>query len=132
VNITGTVITAAAVLTLAACGSSSASSQPASTPTRTPAHTATPLPPPGQERYLAVVRRAGLGNRDVAGASDKKLLRLGGVICDGLDTSLGYQNVIRAVQGGHHITTRQATILTDAAIRNLCPAHLNEMPAGAP
>src|SRR5436190_22073280 len=124
-NITGTVITAAAVLTLAACGST-ASSHPASTPTPTPSHTATPLPPPGPERYLAVVRRAGLGNRNVAGASDKKLLRFGGVICDGLDTSLGYQNVIRAVQGGHHITTRQATILTDAAIRNLCPAHLNE------
>jgi hypothetical protein len=36
------------------------------------------------------------------------------------------------VQGNGGITTRQAAVLVDSAVRNLCPAHLAEIPAGAP
>jgi hypothetical protein len=62
---------------------------PASSKASTSA-TPTPSPPPGPERYLADVRAAGLSDRDIASASDKLLLHIGSVLCDALDSGVGY------------------------------------------
>jgi hypothetical protein len=124
-------ITGAAVLLIAGCGSAPAQ-HAASTPQATPSASPTTSAPPGPQAFLNDVRKAGLGDKDVQGASDKLLLHIGALLCDALDSGVGYQGDIRIMQGNHHSTVKQATIWVDSAVRNLCPAHLDEIPAGAP
>jgi hypothetical protein len=83
-----------AVLLVAGCGTASA---PASRPsTHRPTHTASPSPPPGPQAFLAIVRKAGFGDKDVASASDSLLLHIGKILCDALDSggrTAGWQAV---------------------------------------
>jgi hypothetical protein len=125
---------AAAIVALAGCGGGAPAASPAtSTPRTTPAASPTPSPPPGPEAFLADVRKAGLGDKDVQSASDRQLLHFAKIVCDGFDNGLGYQDLIQIMQSaGHHITTRQGAVWVDSAVRNLCPTHLSEIPSGAP
>jgi Protein of unknown function (DUF732) len=119
----------AAVLALVGCGSGAPAS-PSASPK--PAHSATVAP--GPEHFLATVRKAGLGGKDVAGTPDKVLLNIGRVLCDGFDNGQGYQDAISAVISttATKPTTHQAIVWVDTAVRDLCPAHESEIPAGAP
>lgn len=89
----------------------------------------------GPEAYLAAIRKSGLGDKDLSG-QDGVLLHLGKTVCDGLSTGdLDYADLISAVQqvgAKNHATTRQATVLVNASVRNLCPEHTDLLPAGAP
>lgn len=129
---------AAAVIALAAllaagCAQHKTTTVSGGTPSPAATHKASPSPPPGPEAFLAIVRKAGLGDKDVANATDNQLLHLARIICDGMDSGVGYQDQIAAFRTvGHGITLRQATIWIDAAVRNMCPAHLSEIPSGAP
>jgi Protein of unknown function (DUF732) len=65
------------------------------------------------------------GTKNLAAASDRELLRLGKVVCDGLGIEeLGFRRVVqRLVQSEADPTTTEATALVRSAVRNLCPAH---------
>jgi hypothetical protein len=110
-------------------GSATTTHQAASSPSPSPTHSS---PPPGPQAFLAIVRKAGFGDKGVASASDSQLLHIGKLLCDALDAGVGYQGDIKIMQGNHHSTPNQAAVWVDAAVRNLCPSHLSEIPAGAP
>jgi hypothetical protein len=118
----------AAVLALVGCGSGAPAS-PSASPK--PAHSATVAP--GPDSFLATVRKVGFGSKDVAGATDAQLILIGKDLCDGLDAGEGYQNAIDImITSKPKPTTHQAIVWVDATIRDLCPAHESEIPAGAP
>jgi hypothetical protein len=125
-------------LALAGCGSAGhqTAAAPSRTPTASPA--ASPSTPPGPSRFLAEVRTAGLGSKDVTGASDQILLGIGSDTCSALDTAksggiAGYSKLITSLANNHaHPTVQQATVWVDSAIRNLCPENSDMMPSGAP
>ena len=75
--------------------------------------------------FVAEAKAMTFGNKDLAAASDRDLLGLGKVVCDGLGIEgLGVGRVVqRLVQSEARPTTTQATALVRSAVRNLCPAH---------
>jgi hypothetical protein len=79
----------------------------------------------GPAAFEAEARTMSFGTKDLAAASDRELLRLGKVVCDGLAIEgLGFHRVVqRLVQSEAHPTTTEATALVRSAVRNLCPAH---------
>ena len=91
----------------------------------TDATTTSSTPTAGPGRYLVEVRAMSFGTRDLAAASDKDLLRLGMVVCDGLGTEgLGFRRVVqRLVQSEAHLTATEAMAFVRSAVRNLCPQH---------
>lgn len=114
----------AAALLMAGC---------ASTGRQVAVRTASPKPPAatGPAAYLQAVRSAGLGNLDVTGAPDRRLIVIGQTICDGMDRSLNYADSVNALMAGlKSITTRQASTLVGAAVRDLCPENSAQLPTG--
>jgi hypothetical protein len=89
---------------------------------------------PGPQRFLAEVRGA---NPALATVPDADLLNIGRAECKALALVPGVGPAVRtqairdAVKTGK-FTTRQATVLVDSAIRNLCPKFSDVVPAGAP
>jgi hypothetical protein len=79
----------------------------------------------GPAAFEAEARTMSFGTKDLVGASDRELLRLGKVVCDGLGIEgLGFRRVVqRLVQSEARPTTTEATALVRSAVRNLCPAH---------
>ena len=71
------------------------------------------------------------GAKDLAAASDKDLLRLGRVVCDGLGIEgLGFRRVVqRLVESEADPTTAEATALVRSAVRNLYPEQASAVPA---
>ncbi len=131
-----TALAAVAVLLLAACGTSQAQLHETPPPS-TPAAKATSAPP-GPQRFIAEVRAAGFGGKDLTTASDQTLLTIGSDECSALSAAngngiAGYSRMIDSlVKNGAHATVHQAAVLLDSAIRNLCPENSNMMPSGAP
>jgi Protein of unknown function (DUF732) len=81
--------------------------------------TAGPVP------FVTEARTMTFGTKDLAAASNEELLRLGKVVCDGLDIEgLGFGRVVeRLVQSEAHSTTTEATAFVRSAVRHLCPEH---------
>ena len=79
----------------------------------------------GSGAFVAEARAMTFGTKDLAAASDKELLRLGKVVCQGLGIEgLGFGQVVqRLVQSEAHPTTTEARALVSSAVRNLCPEH---------
>jgi hypothetical protein len=75
--------------------------------------------------FVAEAKAMTFGNKDLAAASDRDLLGLGKVVCDGLGVEgLGVGRVIqRLVQSEARPTTTEARAFVRSAVRNLCPAH---------
>jgi len=122
-----------AALLVAGCSSASAPAPVPSTHAAPASPNAAPSPPPGPGTFVAIARKTGLGNKDIAHATDQQILQLGRILCEGMDEGAGYQDEISDIRkNAHKITVRQATIWIDAAARNLCPAHVSEIPSGAP
>ena len=89
------------------------------------ATTSSSIATPGPGRFVAEARAMPFGTKDLGAASDRELLRLGKVVCDGLGIEgLGFGRVVhRLVQSEAHPTTTEATALVRSAVRNLCPEH---------
>ena len=85
----------------------------------------------GPPAFVADARAITFGNKDLAAASDRELLRLGMVVCDGLGIeALGYRRVVqRLVRSEARPTTAEATAFVRSAVRNLCPAHASAIPS---
>jgi hypothetical protein len=81
--------------------------------------------------FLAEARAMPFGTKDLAAASDRDLLRLGKVVCDGLGTKgVGFRRIVqRLVQSDACPTTAEATALVGSAVRNLCPEHASAIPS---
>jgi hypothetical protein len=79
----------------------------------------------GSGPFVAEARAMTFGNKDLAAASDRDLLGLGKVVCDGLGIEgLGVGRVVqRLVQSEARPTTTEARAFVRSAVRNLCPAH---------
>jgi hypothetical protein len=79
----------------------------------------------GPETFVAEVRTMTFGNKDLTAASDRDLLQLGEVVCDGLGTKgLGFGRVVqRLVRSEARPTTTEATAFVRSAVGNLCPQH---------
>jgi hypothetical protein len=65
-----------------------------------------------------------LRHQDLAAASERDLLRLGKVVCDGLGIEgLGFRRVVeKLVRSEGRPTTTEARTFVRSAVRNLCPA----------
>jgi hypothetical protein len=85
----------------------------------------------GPAAFLAEARAMPFGTKDLAAASDRELLRLGKVVCDGLGTKgVGVRRVVqRLVQSDACPTTAEATALVRSVVRNLCPEHAGAIPS---
>jgi hypothetical protein len=85
----------------------------------------------GPVAFVGEARAMSFGTKDLAGASDGELLRLGRVVCDGLGIeALGFRRVVqRLVRSEAHPTPTEATALVRSAVRNLCPEHASAVPA---
>jgi hypothetical protein len=85
----------------------------------------------GPVAFVAEARAMTFGNKDLATASDRELLRLGKVVCDGLGIEgLGFRRVVeRLVRSEARPTTTEATGFVRNAVRNLCPAQASAVPA---
>jgi Protein of unknown function (DUF732) len=114
------------VLTLPGAGCSQQSNSTADAAT-----TASSTAPARSTAFVAEARAMSFGTKDLAGASDGELLRLGRVVCDGLGIEgLGFRRVVRRlVRSEAHPTTTEATALIRSAVRNLCPEHASAVPA---
>jgi hypothetical protein len=114
------------VLALPGAGCSQQSNSTAD-PTATSSATA----PPRSTAFVTEARAMSFGTKDLAGASNGELLRLGRVVCDGLGIEgLGFRRVVeRLVRSEAHPTTTEATALIRSAVRNLCPAQASAVPA---
>ena len=79
----------------------------------------------GPATFVAEARAMRFGTKDLASASDRELLKLGKVVCGGLDIKdLGFRRVVqRLVQSDACPTTAEATPVVRSAVRNLCPEH---------
>lgn len=95
------------------------------------ASTASSVTMAGPPAFVAAARAITFGNKDLAAASDRELLRLGMVVCDGLGIEdLGYRRVVqRLVRSEARPTTAEATAFVRSAVRNLCPAHASAIPS---
>jgi hypothetical protein len=115
------------VLTLPGAGCGQESNRSAADATATSSSTA----PARSTAFVAEARAMTFGTKDLAGASDGELLRLGRVVCDGLGIEgLGFRRVLqRLVQSEAHPTTTEATAFVRSAVRNLCPAQASAVPA---
>lgn len=84
----------------------------------------------GQAVFVAEARTMTFGTKDLTSASERELLRLGEVVCDGLGIQgLGFRRVIqRLVQSEAHPTPVEATALVKSAVRNLCPQQAGAIP----
>ena len=87
--------------------------------------TATSATVAGPATFVAEARTMGFGTKDLASASERELLQLGRVVCDGLGIKgVGFRRVVgRLVHSDACPTTAQATALVRSAVRNLCPQH---------
>jgi Protein of unknown function (DUF732) len=95
------------------------------------ATTSSSTAPARSTSFVAEVRAMTFGTKDLAAASDGELLRLGRVVCDGLDIEgVGFRRVIqRLVESEARPTTSEATAIVRSAVRNLCPEHASAVPA---
>lgn len=92
----------------------------------TPAVQAT-SPAPGPARFLADVRRAGFGQKDMAGAPDSAVLEIGNQVCDGFGAGFSYGRVTSVFDG--QAEAAQIDTLTRSAVVNLCPQYTAALPA---
>jgi hypothetical protein len=81
--------------------------------------------PAGPAPFVAEARGMTFGTKALATASERDLLRLGKVVCDGLGIEgLGISRVVvRLVQSEARPTTTEAMAFIKSAVRNLCPQH---------
>jgi uncharacterized protein DUF732 len=95
------------------------------------ATTSSSTAPARSTSFVAEVRAMTFGTKDLAAASDGELLRLGRVVCDGLDIEgVGFRRVVqRLVESEARPTTSEATAIVRSAVRNLCPAQASAVPA---
>ena len=109
------------ILALPGAGCSQESDNSKAEPTTTSPSTATA----GPAAFEAEARTMSFGTKNLAAASDRELLRLGKVVCDGLGIEgLGFRRVVqRLVQSEAHPTTTEATAFVRNAVRSLCPEH---------
>jgi hypothetical protein len=93
--------------------------------------TATSATAAGPAAFVAEARAMRFGTKDLAAASDRELLQLGKVVCDGLGIrGVGFRRVVqRLVQSDACPTTAEATALVRSAVRNLCPEHAAAIPS---
>jgi Protein of unknown function (DUF732) len=85
----------------------------------------------GPAAFVAEARTMPFGTKDLAAASDRELLRVGKLVCDGLGIKgLGYGRVVqRLVRSDACPTPAQASALVKSAVRNLCPEHADAIPS---
>jgi uncharacterized protein DUF732 len=85
----------------------------------------------GPAAFVAEARTMPFGTKDLAAASDRELLRVGKLVCDGLGIKgLGYGRVVqRLVRSDACPTSAQASALVKSAVRNLCPEHADAIPS---
>jgi hypothetical protein len=109
------------ILTLPTTGCGQESDHSTADATTTSSSTAMAGPVP----FVAEVRTMTFGAKDLAAASDRDLLRLGKVVCDGLGIEgLGSSRVVqRLVQSEARPTTTEARAFVSSTVRNLCPEH---------
>jgi hypothetical protein len=109
------------VLTLPSTGCSTQTNNSTADATTTTSSTPTTDP----SAFAAEARAMTFGTKDLAAASDRDLLQLGKVVCDGLGIEgLGFRRVVqRLVQSEARPTTTEATAFVRSAARNLCPQH---------
>jgi hypothetical protein len=81
--------------------------------------------------FVAEARAMTFGTKDLTAASDRDLLKLGKVVCDGLGTKgLGFRRVVqRLVRSDACPTTVEARAFVESAVRNLCPEHASVIPS---
>ena len=103
--------------TAASCSAKSDNSPPHATTSSSTATT-------GPVAFVAEARAMTFGTKDLAAASERDLLRLGKVVCDGLGIEgLGFRRVVeRLVRSEGRPTTTEARTFVRSAVRNLCPA----------
>jgi Protein of unknown function (DUF732) len=113
------------ILTLPSTGCGQESDNSTADATTTSSSTAMAGPVP----FVAEVRTMTFGAKDLATASDRDLLRLGKVVCDGLGIEgLGFSRVVqRLVQSEARPTTTEARAFVSSAVRNLCPEHASAL-----
>jgi hypothetical protein len=87
--------------------------------------TTSSAPTAGATSFVTEARTMPFGTKDLAAASERDLLRLGNVVCDGLGIQrLGYRRVVqRLVQSEACPTPAQARAFVRSAVRHLCPQH---------
>jgi hypothetical protein len=87
--------------------------------------TTSSIPTAGPTSFVAEARTMPFGAKDLAAASERDLLRLGNVVCDGLGIQrLGYRRVVqRLAQSEARPSPGQASALVKSAVRHLCPRH---------
>jgi hypothetical protein len=108
------------------CGKETNNNTMADATTTTSSSTATT----GPVAFVAQARARTFGTKDLAAASDGRLLRLGKAVCDGLGIEgLGFRRVVeRLVRSEARPTTTEATGFVRNAVRNLCPAQASAVP----
>lgn len=123
-----------AAMMLTACASSHPASQAVSHPsTAVASPSASPSPPPGPQAYVAILRSSGIFHGNVQAIPDSALLQIGQDVCKYFADGGSYSGMILGLLNNNlKPSTAQATVVTDAAIRNLCPQFSNLLPAGAP
>lgn len=114
---------------LTGCGVTiNAGSRPSPRPSPSPS--ASPLPLTGPAAYLAAVRTAGLGSKDLTATTDDQLLGLGNAACTVLTDGTGtYGQVAQLTL--HDVptaTSAQVDTLIRSAVNNLCPAEKGQLP----
>jgi hypothetical protein len=85
----------------------------------------------GPAAFVAEARTMTFGTRDLASASDKELVKVGKLVCDGLGIHrLDVGRVVqRLVRSDACPTTAEATAIVRSAVRNLCPQHASAIPS---
>jgi hypothetical protein len=85
----------------------------------------------GPAAFVAEARTMAFGTKDLAAASDKELLKVGKLVCDGLGIKgSDYGRVVqRLVRSDACPTPAQAAALVKSAVRNLCPEHADAIPS---
>jgi hypothetical protein len=124
---------ASALVFLAGCGSSggthaaAATSTPAAPPTTA---SSSPSPAAGPPVFIADLRQAGFGDRDMQAATDDQVLSVGNAACglfsNGTGSYGGAYQVLQKFPGAP--TDAQVTTLLRSAITNLCPEHKDLLP----
>lgn len=79
--------------------------------------------------FLAEVRKAGLGTKDMAAADNQNaIIQFGNTICEGIG-DFGYGKVVEVVQTSEaKPTPEQSSAFIRAAVENLCPEHRDLLP----
>jgi hypothetical protein len=92
----------------------------AANPTTSAAPTTT-APTPGLPAFLAEVRKAGLGTKDMDAADNQNaIIQFGNTICEG---------IVEVVQTSEaKPTPEQSSTFVRAAVENLCPEHRDLLP----